>query len=93
MIINHAGTITTGTTAQTVNLDSLAHQFVLENPTSASEPLYFRIDGTAATIDQNSMSLNAGGSFSMPAGTRCPPSISLIATTTAHAFALSEFTN
>ena len=93
MIINHAGTIATGTTAQTVTFDSLARQFVLENPVTASEPLYFRLDGTAATIDNNSMSLNAGGSFSMPPSTRCSPAISLIATTTGHAFVLSEFTN
>lgn len=81
--------ITAGGTAQPLigaSVNFPIRALLVENPTTASEPLYLNLAGTAA-IDARSMSIAAGVTATLGPGTTITNSNpSVIATTTGHAF-------
>jgi hypothetical protein len=81
-------TIATGGTAQSLSLGSgPLRGFFLQNPTAATESLFFDPSGTASTTSGTSGELAAGASLSTGPGTIFfGNAISVNAVTSAHAF-------
>lgn len=84
-----SNTITAGGTAQTLAPAKANRRgFVIQNQSSG--PLYWNAIGTA-TVDQNSMLLNAGDYYESPPHHVGPGAISIIGATTGQAFYAREF--
>jgi hypothetical protein len=87
-ITNISGTITTGGTAQVLSAsNATGRHFSIEN-LSTTEDLWFYDLGTA-TIAQPSMKLTPSGYYESPYSTTA--ALSIVAATTAHAFAAREW--
>lgn len=82
-----SSTIATGGTAQSITgYTGPLRGFYLQNPSSATESLFFDPTGTASTTAGTSGELTAGISVSFGPGTIFAGAMSVIAATSAHAF-------
>lgn len=83
-----SGTVTTGGTFQSVSAASASRKGgMIQNPTTATEPLYVFFGANASATTGNSISLAPGGSVSFNAGPIVlQDNVSVTAPTTGHAF-------
>lgn len=85
-----SSTITNGGTAQVALVANTGRKFLLiQNPTTASEDLWFSLTGTAAVDAAGSLSLAAGGAMSFEGDFLPSNAVSVIAATTGHKFTLN----
>lgn len=83
-------TITSGGTAQVGLAANTGRKFLLiQNPTTASEDLWFSLTGTAAVDAAGSLSLAAGGAMSFEGDFVPSNAVSVIAATTGHKFTIN----
>lgn len=82
-----SGTVTTGGTFQAAVASSGSRKsFLIENPTTATEPLSVCFGTIGSCTVTNSITLAPGGSITPPNGVVPTDAINVTATTTAHAF-------
>lgn len=90
-LTDKSGTITSGSTSQVASAVNANRKYLLlENPTTASEPLYFNFTTAASTSASGSYSLAPGGSFVMETTFITTEAVNVTATTTGHAFVCKE---
>jgi hypothetical protein len=87
--LNGSTTVATGGTFQTaLAADPGRHGCLIQNPTTATEPLYVNV-ASASPSTANSFSLAPGSSFScLSGGTVVTDKITVTAATTGHAFVM-----
>lgn len=86
---DRSGTITSGGVAQTaIALNASRKTWCIQNPTTATEALYVRINGTASATTGNS--LVAGAQVCNQPNVIDTAAVSVFATTTSHVFTASE---
>lgn len=79
--------ITTGGTAQTALAAQTGRKYLLiQNPTTASEPLYVNLTGDAVVDEEGSVALAAGGALVFEGPFVPSNAVSVIAATTGHEF-------
>lgn len=82
-----ASKIATGGTAVTLTLAAVPRGVIVQNPSTATESLFVDPVGTASTTAGVSVELTAGQSYTEGPGTIHSGNLSIVATTTNHAFA------
>lgn len=83
-------TITAGGTAQEALAANSGRKFLMiQNPTTASEDLWFSLTGTAAVDTEGSYSLAAGGAMAFEGPFLPSNAVSVIAATTGHKFTIN----
>jgi hypothetical protein len=88
---NRSSTVATANVSKTAaSPNALRKTFIIKNPASATEPLYFRIDGVAATANNLSFDLQPGDSYESPPGLISTAAITVLAATATHAYFLVE---
>lgn len=85
---DRSGTITTGNTAQQMMAaNTKRRKIFIKNPATATESLWIRFTGTAAVGGASSIELQPGDAWGEAASEGVTPqAVSVVATTTAHAF-------
>lgn len=86
---NGSGTIATGGTFQSILASSATRKgCLIENPTTATEPLYVFFGANGSATTSNSISLSPGGTVSCAVGGIgvATDNVSATATTTAHSY-------
>jgi hypothetical protein len=92
VVVDRSGTVTTGGTPQQLMAANSNRMYLLiENPTTATEPLYISLTGNAETGSVRSLSIAPGGTYERAAPAYVPTNaVSVTATTTGHAFVAVE---
>jgi hypothetical protein len=89
-LTDRSGTITTGGAAQQLAAaNSNRNYFLIQNPSAATESLWFRF-GTGAVVGEPSIELTPGNGFVMDGNYVETELISVIAATTGHTFTAKE---